>query len=136
MKNSGKQSASDSDPGLLGAAPLFEDLVLGEDFRMQLRARIAGSDSALNKQGFEVLPCFADASCLLLVSAFVVLRGKTSPGTKVFGRLELAHISPDFRNHTNGSHGIGDTGDGKQQFDLVGIRFSKLKDELLQRIAS
>ena len=134
VKDSGKQSASDSDPGLLGAAPLFEDLVLGEDFRIQLRARIAGSDSALNKQGFEVLPCFADASCLLLVGAFVVLRGKTSPGTKVFGRLELAHISPDFCNHTNGSHGIGDTGDGKQQFDLAGIRFSKLKDELLQRI--
>ena len=134
MKNSGKQSAGDSDPGLFSTAPLFEDLILGEDFRMQLRAWIAGSDSALNKQGFEVLTCFADASCLLLVGAFVVLRGKTSPGTKVFGRFELTHISPDFRNHTNGSHGIGDAGDGKQQFDLAGIRFSELKDELLQRI--
>ena len=60
--------------------------------------------------------------------------GKTSPGTKVFGRFELAHISPDFRNHTNGSHGIGDTGDGKQQFSARVLRFSELKDELLQRI--
>ena len=111
---------SNSDSGFSGTASLLEDLVLGNDFRMELRAWIAGSDRTLYEQRFEVLPCFTDASSFLLVGALVVLRDKASPRTKVFGGLELAHIGSDFGDHTDGSHGVGETGDGKQQFDLAG----------------
>ncbi len=134
MIDSGKQSSCDGDFGFSGTAPLFEDLILGKDFRMPFGARVTCRDRTLNKQWLEVLSSFANASCLLLVGTLIILRRKTCPGTKVLGRFELLHIGADFTDYANGSHGVGDAGDGKQQFDLAGIRFCKLKNKLPQSI--
>ena len=132
--DSRKQSASDGNTGLLGTAPLFEDLVLGENFRMAFRAGIACGDRALKKKGLDVLAGFADTGGLLLSGAFIVLGCQTRPGAKVFGGFELLHIDADFADHANGSQGVGDTGDSKQQFDLARVRFSEFEDELTQDI--
>ena len=87
MIDSGKQSSCDGNSGFFGTAPLFEDLILGKDFRMPFRARVTCRDSTLNKQWLEVLTGFANASCLFLVGTSIILRRKTCPGTKVLDTL-------------------------------------------------
>ena len=71
--DSRKQSASDGNSGFLGTASLFEEWVLGEDFRMVFGTRIACGNRALQEKWLNILTGSANTGCLLLAGTFIVL---------------------------------------------------------------
>lgn len=115
MVNGSENPAGNGDDSLFLAAPLLKRLLLPLNFGILLAT--AGRKGGLNKQGFKVSAGFANTGGFLLARALRVLRGKTSPGTKVLGSIEYRHISTDLGEDANGGKGVMDAGDSQQQFD-------------------
>ena len=79
--DSRKEHSGNGNNGFLVPSALFESQVAITDFRELLGTN--GTERTLNKQWLDVSTGPADSGGFLLSGALVVLRRKTSPGTKV-----------------------------------------------------